>query len=227
MYALLLAVIGGTVLILSTVPWKYQWRAVDWKRLLYVYGFVSVPFVLIDSISHARGWWDYNPQHVGSASFLGLPIEECLFFFVIPFACLYLYSAMAKLRVLDTVVTRQWLYIALGLSVLFAVLIAVLQPLERTIVDAVLLALVVGVFILFRPRITRAFLVWIGAVLILFFVTNSILTGLPIVTYDHAFGSAMRVGSIPIEDFWYNFSLLLSAWLVWSGRSASTKVEST
>lgn len=218
MYALLLAVIGSTVLILATVPWKYQWRTADWNRLLYVYLVVSVPFVLIDSISHARGWWAYNSQHVGSASFLGLPIEECLFFFVIPFACLYLYSAMAKLKVLSSPVTRQWLYIALCLSVLFAVLTAVMQPLERTIVDAILLALVVGIFIFVRPRITRAFLVWVGAVLILFFVTNSILTGLPIVTYDHAFGSAMRIGSVPIEDFWYNFSLLLSAWLVWSRR---------
>ena len=218
MYAPLLAIIGGTVLLLSVIPWRYQWRRSDWLQLLWVYLFVSIPFVIVDSISHARGWWAYSADQVGAVTFLGLPIEECLFFFVIPFACLYLFSAMQRLKVLQVEIRKHWMYVALLLAVSSAGIIAVMQPLERTVVDAVLFAAVVGVFIGVRPRLTRAFAIWVFAVIILFYVTNSILTGIPIVTYDHAFGSAIRVGPVPIEDFWYNFSLLLSAWLVWSRR---------
>lgn len=218
MYGLILAAIGITMLTIACAPWRFRWDKQDWARLFRVYAFVSIPFVLLDSISHGRGWWSYAPEHTGDIAILGLPIEECLFFFVIPFACLVLYSGLASISALKHSISLRPIAIILGVVAVTTLGFTATQPLERTIVDAVLLCLTIVLFVLLRPRLTGAFAVWFGAIILLFMGTNSILTGVPIVLYDHAYGSMVRVGTIPLEDFWYNLSLLLSAWLVWTKR---------
>lgn len=218
MYGLILAAIGITMFTIACAPWRFRWSKQDWVRLFRVYVFVSIPFVLLDSISHGRGWWSYASEHTSDIAILGLPLEECLFFFVVPFACLVLYSCLASISSLKRSISLRPITAMLGVIAVAALAFTVTQPLERTIVDAVLLCLIIVLFILLRPHVTGAFAVWFGAIILLFVGTNSILTGLPIVLYDHAYGSMVRVGAIPLEDFWYNLSLLLSAWLVWTRR---------
>ena len=43
---------------------------------------------------------------------------------------------------------------------------------------------------------------------ILFAIFNHVLTSLPVVTYSPQAITGIRAGTIPIEDFFYNFSLL-------------------
>lgn len=215
-YAIILACIGLPVLIFALSRWKYRWTKQDWQQLLRVYGLVSVPFVILDMISVHRGWWSYNAQHVGGLEVGGLPVEEILFFFVVPFACLYLYSAFKKFFANDTPVFSLWLYIPLMITVGLIFGFTYTQPLERTIVDSLLLFIVYAVFVILNPRVTRALLVWLVSVILLFLVTNTFLTSIPVVLYDPAFGSSIRFGTIPLEDFAYNFSLLLGSWLVWT-----------
>lgn len=49
---------------------------------------------------------------------------------------------------------------------------------------------------------------WIGITFIPFVVVNGILTSLPIVWYSDGAILGIRVGSIPVEDFLYSWSLL-------------------
>jgi lycopene cyclase domain-containing protein len=48
-----------------------------------------------------------------------------------------------------------------------------------------------------------------------FLIANGVLTGLPVVLYDDAENLAIRAGSIPLEDFFFSFSMLALAVLVY------------
>jgi lycopene cyclase domain-containing protein len=64
---------------------------------------VAVVFVVWDAIAIAAGVWTYNPLYVTGIELLGrIPIEELLFFVVIPLCGLLTYTAvegiLARLR---------------------------------------------------------------------------------------------------------------------------------
>lgn len=213
----LLGLTAVVPLALSFARWQLRWGKREWLRLLRVFMLVSVPFVLLDALSHARGWWAYNPHFITGVRLAGLPLEEIMFFFVIPFACLYLYSAAVRVAK-DSPIGRLWLWrMVLGIFVAASILLAATQPKERTIVDAAVF-IAVAVAAMVRPP-TRLGALWLTVVVGLFLVVNTVLTALPIVTYDTAFGSAYRLGTIPFEDVLYNFNFLYLCLLVWHSES--------
>jgi lycopene cyclase domain-containing protein len=58
---------------------------------------ISVPFVLfviIDAIAVKRGLWTFNKEYVTGIYFFGLPVEEILFFAVIPFSCIFTWETV-------------------------------------------------------------------------------------------------------------------------------------
>lgn len=55
---------------------------------------VSLPYWIWDVLATARGHWSFNPQHVLGVSFLGLPLEEFLFFPVIVFVSIFVWEAV-------------------------------------------------------------------------------------------------------------------------------------
>ncbi len=54
-------------------------------------------FIAWDVFAVARGHWRFDPSSVSPLSFLGLPIEEALFFLVIPFNCIFVWEVMGFL----------------------------------------------------------------------------------------------------------------------------------
>lgn len=212
----LLALTAVVPLVLSFARWQFRWSQQDWLRLLQVFVFVSVPFVLLDALSHDRGWWAYNPHFITGVRLGGLPLEEIMFFFVIPFACLYLYSAAVR-AAKDSPIRRRLLWRGvLGLCMAASLALVLLQPKERTVVDAVLF-IIIATMAMVRPP-TRIGALWLTVIVGLFLLVNTALTALPIVTYDRAFGSVYRLGTIPLEDVLYNFSFLYLSLLVWRGE---------
>jgi lycopene cyclase domain-containing protein len=205
----------------SIYRWRYGWNKQEWLRLLKVYLFVSVPFVVMDSIVHQRGWWSYNSDYIVDIFILGLPIEEVLFFFVIPFASLYLYSIFSKTT--EKLQLDRYEYIGkliLLTIVLIGLALVIIQPLERTIFDVILAYMVLILWIYNKPNFMQSF--WIIVMTFIFVVTNYFLTSLPIVTYDEMFGSSIRLISIPAEDFFYNISLLLASLVVFLDNHKSS-----
>lgn len=47
-----------------------------------------LPFLMWDIVGHHIGWWMFNSRNILGISAFGLPIEEVLFFYIIPFASL-------------------------------------------------------------------------------------------------------------------------------------------
>ena len=80
-------------------------------------------------------------------------------------------------------------------------------------------ASVAGVLVLFEylmPATLRSRNFWIalGLTYLPFLAANGVLTALPIVWYDDTRILGIRAGTIPLEDFFYSFSMLALAALV-------------
>jgi lycopene cyclase domain-containing protein len=76
-----------------------------------------------------------------------------------------------------------------------------------------------------RTRLLARKAFWTSYAIVLFFqlVTNGILTGRHVVTYDAAAITGVRVVYAPVEDLLFGFALIVQtlAWWVWWGRRVS------
>jgi lycopene cyclase domain-containing protein len=54
---------------------------------------VAIPFWIWDTIATTRGHWWFNNSYVLGLNLLGLPIEEWLFFLVVPFVSIFTWES--------------------------------------------------------------------------------------------------------------------------------------
>jgi len=65
-----------------------------WRALAGAVLAMSVVFWVWDAIATARGHWSFNPQYVLGIWFLGMPLEEWLFFPVVGFVSVFTWEAV-------------------------------------------------------------------------------------------------------------------------------------
>lgn len=192
-----------------------------WKQLFIAILPVSLLFIAWDVVATARGHWSFNPDYVTGIKLLNLPVEEVLFFITVPYSCLFLYEAVSwysqknsltvkRQSLIDEyfkhrrILEKMWLLVVSTFGV--AIFILLTTKLEYTgivLLVSAATSLCIGQWIK-----DREYAWWMTLCLILFFVTNSFLTALPVVMYGAEFNIGARVGTIPVEDFVYNWSLL-------------------
>lgn len=181
------------------------------KPLLTAMLLVGIFFVAWDVVATYRGHWAFNPSYVNEIRFLGLPLEEMLFFVTVPYSCLFVFEAI-KYFVGDVKLFSPRRSFGIGVGVLVAVLSFGFLDMEYTF----LAILSVGLTLLMVSCVqvelfaSRAYWMYIVATLFLFFIFNFILTSLPVVEYSSLAISNIRVTTIPLEDFLFNFSMLTS-----------------
>ena len=78
-------------------------------------------------------------------------------------------------------------------------------------VGSVVLDRLLGTHLLARRRF------WVAMAIMFFFKipSNGYLTGRPIVLYDPAYFLGIRLGTIPVEDFFYGFGLITLSLVLW------------
>jgi lycopene cyclase domain-containing protein len=69
-----------------------------WRRLLLTLLPVLVVFVTWDVLAIEAGHWDYDPAQVTGIELGGLPLEELLFFVVIPICAILTLEAVRAVR---------------------------------------------------------------------------------------------------------------------------------
>lgn len=188
--------------------WRHPYQLLD---SLVV---VALPWILLDIGSHYRGWWEYNPQYTLGVRFFGLPLEEIIFFFVVPFASAVVWHVLG--RHIKGWVRSKTAHVVLGtlLAVLIALLAFFVEE-ERTLVDAgVAILTVVALWDSSLPTM-RQWWVWNVVVLGLLVVGNLALSSTQIVMYNPHLATGWQIGAMPLEDVIYNFSLLNLFLLAW------------
>ncbi len=184
-----------------------------WKPLLISILSVATVFVLWDYWFEGLGIWGFSEQYVGTLRILNLPLEELLFFIVVPFACLFIYEVVKgyfpnlKLELLGRAVG-----FLLGLSGLILAMVYSAKW-YTLLASSISSLLVIGLCFQLRVKWFGHFALAFLICLVPFVVVNGLLTGMateePVVWYneDHIIG--LRFGTIPIEDVYYNCSMLL------------------
>jgi lycopene beta-cyclase len=95
-----LALLAGCLLL--TLPLELWLRARVYtrpRRWLTALGPVFVVFILADWLAIRRGTWSFDPRYLSGVRVLGgvLPVEEVLFFVVVPTCAILTYQAVGRL----------------------------------------------------------------------------------------------------------------------------------
>jgi lycopene cyclase domain-containing protein len=183
----------------------------NWRSLTAAVLIVSPVYIVWDIIVTGRGHWGFTPQYAGPGVLMDLPLGEILFFLAVPYASIFVYEvvrAYVKPKRLFSSVA------SIAISSAAAVVFLLLGILFSGTAYTMLAFFSVALFFLVALVTDRAMLtelhtwLYFAVSYITFLVVNGILTGLPIVVYGEAATTGIRVATIPIEDFFYNFGLL-------------------
>jgi lycopene cyclase domain-containing protein len=172
------------------------------------------PFYLIwDWAATFLGDWSFNKKYVGDIYILNLPVEEILFFITVPYACIFIYETVSfylKKRSLEFK-KETGLFIAL----LFVLNSFYFSDKNYTSVVLLVCALFFLLSSLFYPEILKSNFYWLTILIsfIPFLAVNYLLTSLPVLNYNDSETWGIRISTIPIEDFFYSFSMI-SFWLM-------------
>jgi len=88
---------------------------------------------------------------------------------------------------------------------------------EYTLLAAVSVLLAVSLDVFLKTKLLKRKLFWLFILVILFFkfIVNGYLTGTNIVLYNPGFFMGLRIGSIPMEDFLFGFSMVSLTIIFW------------
>lgn len=166
-------------------------------------------FVLWDYFKTKAGVWSFNDAYILGYKKGGLPLEEYLFFITIPYSCVFVYDVVSHF-INKNVFSPKLGQLLNFMSFVSLVLSVFLFHLTYTFSVLFIISFVIPitVYILNTAQLDRLALTFLLCLLPMF-VVNGLLTGLPVVLYDNSRNTAIRVGTIPIEDFIY-FAILLS-----------------
>ncbi len=172
-------------------------------------------YVLWDAYVTKRGDWRFNKKYLTGYRLFGLPIEEILFFVTAPFSCIFIYEAIQYLVPLSLLPFHSFFYILVGMACLFFAWRYKRKDYTRTVMTVTGISIIVFSFLGEFMLATNHFWITMGLSFIAFYIFNGYLTGIPIVIYNPEAITGRRIKTIPIEDFFYNFAMLGSYFLVY------------
>lgn len=169
---------------------------------------VGTAFVAWDALATSRGHWSFNPVYLVGPKLLGLPFEEILFFITVPFSCLFTYEALAYFVNDARLAKLGKLPLAVGLALALLSVLFVNKEYTFLAMLSVAISMLVAHKLVKDMFSSRLYWLYIALTFTFFFVFNYFLTSLPIVEYSSLATSGLRVTTIPVEDFMFNFSML-------------------
>ncbi len=180
----------------------------SWSPIFKGLLFGGIVFIVWDHFFTINHIWSFNPKYISGIHIASLPIEEVLFFLLIPYSCLFIWYCV-EAYFPKSIGMKFSKYIWLGL--LFFSLIMMILYYERmyTLVTFGLLSIITLYYIFNTKPWHSSFLIGYAIALIPFFIVNGLLTSIPIVLYNDAENIGFRWGTIPFEDSFYMLGLLM------------------
>ena len=188
--------------------YKY-WKPLVLGTLITI--FIFIPWDILFTINNI---WGFNNDYLIGIKIFSLPLEEWLFFILIPYACIFMHYALLELFPKIELQRKSSNIITNILIMVFALIAISNYDKWYTLVNfsyATLLLLIVKVY---NPSVLKYYFLTFPVMLIPFFIVNGILTGSSIenqvVWYNNNENLGIRLFTIPIEDTVYAFSMILA-----------------
>ena len=206
-----------TVLIPVLLSFERRVRYVSkWKYALAASFLSALVFLPWDYYFVARGVWGFNGAYLTGVYLANIPLEEVLFFFTVPFSCIFIYEVVGLF-------TREDIFAEISPPFIFTLIICcglvAFSNMTRLYTASVLLGLaglLIIHLVLLRVKYLGRFFIALTISLIPMVVVNGLLTNgvafvdsSAVVWYNNAENLALRVQGIPVEDFAYWFFLFL------------------
>lgn len=184
----------------------------QWKFLVLPALVTAVFFIVWDMLFTQWGVWSFNPNYVCGIYLYNLPLEEILFFFCIPYACIFTYYCCKKFLTLKN--PSIAFFYGIGLLALLLATLAVFNITRLyTSVTFFFMAIFLGILAMKRVSFLKPFMISFLIILLPFFISNGILTGSfidePVVLYNNQYNLGIRMFTIPVEDTFYGMLLLV------------------
>jgi lycopene cyclase domain-containing protein len=175
----------------------------------------AVFFISWDILFTSMGIWEFNPRYILGIFIANLPLEEWLFFLVVPFSCIFIYEVMNYFVKRD-VLQPYLLTINILLVGILLVLAAVFHDRLYTVIVCTLLAafILIHQFIIRSSYLGRFYIAWLVCI-IPFLLVNGVLTAMPVVIYDNLEICNFRIYTIPVEDLFYGMLNILQVLTVY------------
>ena len=184
--------------------------------------FANIIYIPWDIWFTKTGIWGFNQDYLLGYSLFSLPLEEWLFFLVIPYACFFIYEVglyFFKLKPFNTAPVYHAL-LALVLLVLG------FRNMDQTYTTLTFwgcaFTLILANMLIKEARWNYFWLMY-GLSLIPFLLVNGALTGAftpePVVWYNNTENLGIRLVTIPIEDTVYLLFYLLLIFIVYENQS--------
>tara|TARA_R110000782_G_scaffold270486_1_gene372048 strand:+ start:115600 stop:116289 length:690 start_codon:yes stop_codon:yes gene_type:complete len=205
------------LLVSFSIPFVYSFEKKmhfikHWKIVFSAISIVAIVYIVWDVIFTKIGVWGFNSNYHLGITIFNLPIEEILFFFLIPYASIFIHYSLQYFFPKATlsnqfVVPFTWLLIA------FLVALTALDMGKLyTQINGFFLVFALLLGLLDKNNTLHRFYISYLVILIPFAIVNGILTGSfiddPVVWYNNIENLGIRFFTIPVEDFGYAFSML-------------------
>jgi len=199
--------------LIFTFKWKFKYYKF-FRPLAASILIVGTSYILWDILVTFRGDWWFEDEFLIGIKIFGLPIEEILFFIVVPYACIFIYENLVYFVRDKKIPFNKWFYITL--AAVFIIIGIIFRNQDYTILSMFSCALFFILTSTLKPEILKSRNYWFYIILsfIPFIIFNYLLTSLIVVGYNPdaiwgGFGAWNgRFFTIPFEDFFYNFSML-------------------
>jgi lycopene cyclase domain-containing protein len=195
---------------------SFDKKVAFYKKWKYVFAAMVLPalfYILWDGYFAGEKIWFFNADYIATkTNIYNLPLEEVLFFFVVPYCCTFVYECvrcyLPKLQSNKKADAFLWM---LGFVLLIFGFFTL--KLRYTSYTCIFLAIFIFIIMGFRKHFSyfnsTAFLVSYAIILIPYFVVNGFLTAIPVITYNDTENLATRIYTIPVEDMFYGMLLVM------------------
>lgn len=190
------------------VAYYKKWRFLLPSILINALIFASLDFHFIKA-----GIWGFNPRYHSTFLIGGLPLEEILFFILIPYSSMFIHYVFIAYFPQTAINRKITIILSLALITYFIFTGIVSGDLAYTSSYSFIAAgILLLVLVLDIGLLSRYYLTFI-IILVPFVLVNSILTGSfteeSVFLYNENEISGLKLFSIPVEDALFGFSLIL------------------
>jgi lycopene cyclase domain-containing protein len=187
----------------------------------------AIFYICWDIFFTAKGIWSFNDDYIIGIKFFDLPLEEILFFFIVPYCCVFIYECVRiyfpqikNIKFADEILK--------SIGIILLLIAVVFYNRWYTSWTFTFTAIFIASIYLFKKYFSAfnasIFLASYLVMLIPFFIVNGFLTSIPVVIYNNAENLGVRLFSIPIEDTFYGMLLILMNIVIYE-KLKSKKVQ--
>lgn len=184
----------------------------NWKYLFPAMLIPAILYIAWDIYFTQNGVWSFNPEYVTGIKLYNLPLEEVLFFFVVPYCCVFIYACIRAY--FPNLINKKYadqilMLLAIGLLIAGVIHADKYYTSWTFIFNGVFILIIYSVRQYFRSFDALSFLISYAVCLIPFLLVNGFLTAIPVVIYNDAENLGIRIYTIPFEDAFYGMLLVL------------------